>query len=326
MKLFAEQIQYLRKRRAELLEKLNTYSEYCKNRENGGFDCFGAPHFLDYQVQIQNSKDRSELVEIDTMLRNGEFLVDRNFEMIDIGTSFSVDFGDGEIDQTILMDRNTTSAGTHMYASVDSDFGKAVLGKKVGDQVSYVVSSTGRKVSASISDIDRIRDHYLHFICEKDYTERVCGPVATEIQTLKREDPEGYQMWHTITPSQVDLLREELHHVKGKDTRRYSYIQKLLREAPVAKFDGTDRIQVGSIVDVLLQDGDNEATMHHFELVNRAVSTEIEGDYVERISTLGNAIYGLQEGDTFLVRRKHMPGIRGIVSSVSNQDVNQRVR
>ena len=40
--------------------------------------------------------------------------------------------------------------------------------------------------------------------------------------------------------------------------------------------------------------------------------------YVERISPLGSVLYGLSEGDTFELRRNHLPRLQGMVTGVYN--------
>ena len=72
----------------------------------------------------------------------------------------------------------------------------------------------------------------------------------------------------------------------------------------------------------MLQDGKEMS----FELVNRAVSTEIEGEYVERISPLGEAIYGLRVGEQFSVKRSHKPNLKGVITQVENVDKKERVK
>lgn len=326
MKLVTEQIHYLRNRKKELLSLIESYTKQCQSREIGGLDGLHVPHFFDYQEQAENSRYRSELIEIDQMLQHSEFQTERNFAFIDIGTIFSVDFGDGDIGKSMLVDSHSSISGGQLFSSIDSDFGKSVLGKKEGDQVSYKVTSNGNTINISIQEIDRVKDHYLHFIREQEYTKRVCGPFASELQRLKTEDPEEYRRRHELSASQLDLLKEELTHLKGNNKRRRNFIIKQLMDAPIADYPTGPTIQVGSNVEIMLQDGDQEPTIHSFEFINQAVSTEIEGDYVERITTLGNAIYGLKEGDTFLVRRQHQPSIKGVVTKVQNYDVKRRVR
>lgn len=330
MKLIPEQIKYLRARKQELENKKREYLEYCENRETGGLDTIGAPHYLDFQEEANMNNARTELKEIEEYLATAEFVSDRNTDQIDIGTLFYVDFGDDDIDKTMLVDKSISAMGSFIYSSVESDLGKAVLGKKEGDIVTYEVSAIGRKITIKIKSIDKIRENYEHFIKETDYTYRMSDPVRDELKELKEKDPTEYIKRHSITRSQEELLLEELSKIKptAKDPvsiSRRGHINKILNDSEVVDTPTGDTIQVGSIVELLLKDGENEKTLK-FEMINRAVSTEIESDYVERISTLGSTIYGLKANDTFKVRRNHKPSINGIVLSVENEDVKKRVK
>ena len=331
MKLIPEQILYLRKRKQELENKMEEYRKYCQNRESAGFDSFGGPHFVDYQEQLSMSHTGRELNEITKALSTAEFITDRSFEMIDIGTGFMVKFGEDDPERALLIDEGTTFSGQDIYASTGSDFGKAVLGHKAGDKVDYTVTATGRKVSISIEEIDKIKEHYAHFIKEKAYTDRVSNPAKKELARLKVENEEEYKNRFAITPSQKRLLLEELGKIssKSKDASvlsRKGHIAKILKDSKVAALPTGDTIQVGSIVEVMLKEEGKEPVTMNFEFINRAVSTEIEGEYVERISTLGQAIDGLQKGSTFTVRRSQMPSLKGIVMNVENYNEKERVR
>lgn len=330
MKLIAEQVKYLRERKKELEGKKEEYRKYCQTRESGGLDGFGAPHFLDYQEQLSNSRDNKELRDIEYALGHADYVMNRNFEMIDIGTGFTVNFGDGEKDRTVLIEEGTTSAGHSMFASTASDFGKAVIGKKAGDKVEYTVSATGRKISATIESIDNIRSHYTNFIREKDFSQRVSRDVKRRLKYDKAANLYTYWKGFAMTPSQKELLEAELRRLdhtvlSQSELKRKSNIERLLRENNMAPLPVGDRIQPGSHVQLFLKDGE-EITEMNFEFINKAVSTEIEGEYVEKYSPLGQAIVGLRPGQSFELRRNHQPALEGMISSVDNDYALERVR
>lgn len=332
MKLVAEQIEYLRKRKKELEGKKIEYQKYCQNREQGGFDTIGTPHFMDIQEEMSNSNNRRELLEIEDMLHKSEFLVDRNYDLIDVGTIFYVQFdGIEEKERTMLVEHNTrNTSNSILFASTDSDFGSAVRGHKAGDTITYHVKATGRKMTIHIDSIDKIKDHYAHFIREKAFTKRVSETVREELKRLKEEDPKEYQKRHLITPSQEEILLEELQKISPRTTdqrlqSKRGIIKRKLKEYKVAPVPTGDRIKVGSFVELVLQDQD-ETIEKSFELINWAVSTETEGEYLERITPLGTAIYGLKKGDTFILKRHHKPSLKGIITNVENYEVKERVR
>lgn len=332
MKLVAEQIEYLRKRRKELESKKREYLLYCQSRDSIGFDKIGLPHYSDYQAEMENSQKRKEIEEIDSLLSNAEFVRERNFDCIDVGTGFYVRFDGEDSERAMLVDVGSGYQGREFFTSLDSDFGKAVLGHKPGDVVTYKVQATGRMITVTIDDIDRMRENYTHFIKEKDFTDRISRPASDELRRLKQDDIAEYQNRHAITPSQVLLLLEEKKKIpsqskRNEDISRRAHIEKILRESKVAGLPTGDKISVGSIVEVIIQEEGKEPVTKKFEMINRAVSTETDGAYVERISTLGQAIYGLRSQDTFQIKRCHKPSLKGIVSSVENyDDEKERVR
>ena len=164
----------------------------------------------------------------------------------------------------------------------------------------------------------------MKFLKDTPLTDRMSSKAKKELQELKKNDIDEYNKRHQITSSQARLLEEDLRRTS---TQNKGQLKAFYNSLEVTYPNDDDTIQVGSIVDLYLQDGDNEPTKHHFEFINRAVSTEVDADYVERISTLGTAIYGLKAGDTFSVRRKNMPSLKGVIDSVDNKrDVVRRVR
>lgn len=331
MKLVAEQIKELRERRKELQDKKLEYIQFCQTRENGGVDGFGAPHFLDYQEDYSMNSAQQELREIDHLLEEGEFLFERPLQEIGIGTKFMLDFGDGELDQTMLVEKGTGNVRGNIYASLESDLGKAVMGHKVGDVITYKVSATGREITVTIAEIEALRENYEHFIKEEPYTDRISDVVVKELKKLKEEDEEEYRRQHMISPSQEKLLVEEFNKIPTrshtpKHVSQRGHIRKILHDCPVAPYPTGDEIQIGSYVEVMLQDGDEEPIMKSGEMINRAVSTEIASDYIERITPLGRAIFGLKAGDTFQVRRNHKPCLKGAVVTVTNYDEKERVK
>ena len=58
-------------------------------------------------------------------------------------------------------------------------------------------------------------------------------------------------------------------------------------------------------------------------MINQAVTDEIDTDYVERISPLGNQIYGLRVGDPFTFRdgnKVYKGSVAAVVSPKQVQD------
>ncbi len=77
-------------------------------------------------------------------------------------------------------------------------------------------------------------------------------------------------------------------------------------------------IGIGSIVSILIRDEDGSTQKKTFELINEVTSTEIASDYVEKLSSLGQTLYGKKAFDMIAIRRKNQPSLKGIVNSVNN--------
>ena len=326
MKLIAEQVKYLRERKEELLQKKREFTRYLsESRER---DTMDESTFV-YNDYHENQNFRRALKEIDTIdeaLQNCEIVTDRNFDTIDIGTAFYATFaGDEEKERITLVDTGIVANHNCGFVSLDSDFGKAVYGKKDGDTVSYTVNATGRKLSVTIDEIDRMKENYTHFLRENNTNKRMCGAVKRKLSELKENSLEEYNARHMVSASQVRLAQEELARGNNLSTTRKAFLNQMAHSRVDLPKDGT--IGVGSRVTVLLKDENDEVEYKQFEFINRAISSELEEHYVERISTLGNTIFGLKKNDTFTVRRNHLPSLQGVVLDVVNgEKENKRVR
>ena len=325
MKLIAEQVKYLRERKEELLQKKNEFKRYLReNREKDTMDG-STLLYTDYHENQNYRRVLNEIESINEALQNCEIVTDRNFDMIDVGTSFYATFaGDDEKERITLVDTGIVANHNCGFVSLDSDFGKAVYGKKDGDLVTYTVNATGRKLSVSIDEIDRIKSNYTHFINEKTTNERMSRVAKEELRNLKEYNLEEYEARHMVSASQVELAREELAREENLSNTRKAFLYRMINAK--AELPKDDTIGVGSRVSIVLKDENDEVEYKQFEFINRAISTELEDQYVERITSLGHAIYGLKKNDTFTVRRKNKPSLQGMVLDVVNDYEKQLKR
>ncbi len=325
MKLIAEQVKYLRERKEELLQKKREFKKYLsESRERDTMD-ESTSLYTDYHENQNYRRVLYEIYKIDEALLNCEIVTDRNFDMIDIGTSFYATFaGDEEKERITLVDTGIVASHNCGFVSLDSDFGKAVYGKKDGDDVTYTVQATGRKLSVKIDEIDRVKEHYTHFINEKGSNYRMSNAVRRQLKELKENNPEEYNARHMVSTSQVRLAQEELAREDNLSVSRKTFLNHVIHSRVGLPQD--DTIGIGSRVSILLKDENDEVEYKQFELINRAVSTELEDHYVERISTLGNAIFGLKKNDTFTVKRNHIPSLQGVVLDVVNDNEKELKR
>ena len=325
MELVAEQVKYLRERRRELLKRCEEYTYLMSNRRDRDSINESTPFYADYEETLQLQKDSAEISLIDETLAHAPIKVERNFDFIDIGTAFYIpgDEEESERERYTLVESNAAMRlNDTRLMSLNSPIGKAVVGHKDGDSVIYMIN--GRKIEMTILEIDRVREHYAHFICERPYKSRVCGAASRELGKLKVENFDEYRNRQKITPSQAQIVRDELFK-SDVDIQRRKKLEKLLAET-FAEGSDDSTIGIGSQVEVKITDENGMTTVMNVEMINQAVSYELEDHYVERISAFGHAIFGLKAGDRFLIPRKNQKYLRGEVISVDNSNVYHGTR
>lgn len=331
MKLIAEQIKILRDKKQKLENKKLEYLNYLETMEKTGYDNLSIPQCGSYYNDMEYCHAFQELEDIENVLNNATFITERNLNQIDIGTAFYIQFADEEdIERYVLVDENTPS-DSFRFISLSSDLGKAIYGKTEGDDVTYKVNATGREMTVSIKDIDQIKKNYTHFIREKCLSNRISNKSAVELGHLKKNNKNEYDRRHFITKSQKSLAEEEIKkYICKKDLSSLAKVRNLTKiiNTPIAELRDDNKIGIGSHVKLLLQDEKGNIEEKDFEYINQAFSTEIEDQYVERITPLGEAIYGLSPMDKFTVRRNHQASLKGTIVFVDNnyEDVKKRVR
>ncbi len=320
MKLTAEQIKLLREKKAELIKRSEEFTDYLTHhRENDTMDGIGT-FYTDFVENEKYRQDMKEIDDIEKTLSHSEIVTERDLDHIEVGTAFYAHFvGDEEAERVLLVEKGIAHTPDYHMVSLDSDFGKAVLGKTDGDTVVYTVEATGRKIGVTIDSIDRMRKNYTHFIREKRDTDRMSSVVRSELSFLKQYDREEYDNRQRPTASQKLLIMEELKREKDMTPSRKSFLNRVLAR-PTAIAPTNDTIGVGSRVTFFIQNEErNDLNERTVEIINRAYSTELEDHYVESITPLGNALMGLKVGEYFSVPKKNQPPLKGVVTAISNQ-------
>lgn len=331
MKLIAEQIKYLRERKKELEEKRKDYKIYLETRDRTGYDDIGVPQFGNFATDSEYGTYLGELSDIYRTLQESEFITERNLNSIDIGTMFQVRFENEEATEELMLVEKGITFGNMKFVSLDSDLGKAVYGRKKSDQLTYTVQATGRTIPITLEDIITMRDKYEHFIRERKLTDRMSDTVKKDLHNLKINNIEEYKNRHAITRSQLELAKEELDKLPKypktqNEIGKIGYLKKIINESIIAEPPKDGTIGVGSYAEIMITDEFGEVKELSFEFINAAVSTELESNYVERITPLGNTIFGLRENDTFQVIRKNKPRLKGVVKRVVNINENELKR
>lgn len=320
MYLVAEQVAYLRRKKRELLESRREYQEMLASRDRSAMEGIGLPAYDDTGLVNDLYRNKRELEDVNNALAISKYKKGRTFDYVDVGTRIKVRFSDGEVDEIMLIDAGTPSYSSK-EARLSSDFGIAVFGKAEGDTVSYKVSSTGRKMTLTIEEIDKVMSHYDSFITERARKNRLSRPARKEIHDLVN-NPEEYKKRHQYTISQLFLINEEINKIGSNATdsekRRKAYLERYLKDNTLVEPPKDNTIGIGSIVSILIRNEDGTFEERNFELINEAISTEVDSEYVERISTLGQALYGKKAGDNFKLKRSNQSSLTGIIQTVDN--------
>ena len=343
MKLVPEQISELRKEEKKAKEALSGYSDYLTSKEITSTE--GCPRALigDSLIDQQYSRDRQHSLEISTLLLDSDYVVERTTDKIDIGTKFVIEYAKDTESQTMLLTEHIFGlAYDSGFISIESPIGKAVRGKKEGDSFKAEVitgrlPSERRNILGKVIEIKSDPKDYLHFIRENKEKNRICTLAREERKNLlnstSTEAQEEYAKRQNITESQRQLLIIELTRLSRKastsDVRaRVAHIRRLLATTKVAipPTDGT--IGIGTSFDIFITDGEQSET-RHYEMINRAVSDELEDAYVERIDTLGSKLYGLRQNDIIKYRKDgktYKVAIMNVEVSNKEKDKNDSIQ
>ena len=326
MKITTEQLYYIREKAKKLQNQIKDYKKTLGFRE-----CFAVNESAqlvseDSIADREYQEIRAEYREILNILSTATLIKERNTEKIDIGTKFGIIFDGEDEEETLMLVENLTGVSYQLgFISEKSLIGQSLIGKKEGDVFEYQVNSS--KIKGQVTTIKKEYSDYIHFIKEKHYSTRIHKKEKERIKELNSLTDEEAILEKAdrqkLTKSQKELLSIEADQlVKNakciESAKRLAVIRNLLKEeTAIAPTD--DTIGVGSIVTISYTTKDGQVKDGTYEYINRAVSSELDNEYIERISTLGNALYGLQAGDEFKIQTTNcLKPIVGYIENVSN--------
>lgn len=317
MKVTLEQVSEIRKELKNAKTVLATYDDYLGQKEKTSTDYSGCGLIGDSVIDAQYHRDRDDLERMQYILTNAEYVTDRQTDKIDIGTKFFMRFTDDEETKALILTEfvHGISYGSN-FVSIESPLGQAVIGKQAGDNFSYqVVVGRGPRdrynISGQIESIATDPKEYLQFITSRPVRNRISTSEKRERHTLLTTTTEEAQAElakrQEITDSQIQLLlieKERIgrHSRDPKDLRRLAEIDRILNQAKVAVPPADGTIGIGSSIEIVVSDGQNVET-RKVELINRAVTTELEDAYIERIDTLGSKLFGKKQNDIIKFRK-----------------------
>jgi transcription elongation GreA/GreB family factor len=275
-----------------------------------------------FDTNYQNRKNLEELLD------NYEYLNERCLDSIAVGTRFKIIFEDDyeTPEEFTLVDTLDGVNAKDGFVSSLSPLGQAVTGLKEEEEAYYEVPRGKMKIK--VLSIEKDKNKYLSMLRSVNASYRICRKEKQDLNYLLNNDLEEYKKRFYITSSQRQLLIQELTKLernlnlanKDKSYSRINAIKKCLKENKIATLE-TDKIGIGSQFTIKFIIDDEEQEMH-LELINRAVSTEYPGEYLERISALGSKVYGLKENDMFIFKGPNGKNISGMVYNIKNNNVN----
>ena len=328
MKVTLEQISEIRRELKNAKRSLATYNDYLGQKEKTSTDYSGCGLIGDSVIDAQYHKERDDLEKLYYILTNAEYVTDRQTDEIGIGTKFFMRFNDDTETKALILTEfvQGISYGSN-FVSIESPLGQAVIGKKTGEGFSYqVVVGNGPRdrynISGQIEGIVTEPKDYLQFISSRPLKNRISKEAKRERHELLTANTEEAQeenaRRHEITDSQVQLLFLEKqkvgkHSRDKKDLKRLSEIEKVLQTSKVATPPTDGTIGIGSTFEIVVSDGQNVET-RRLELINRAVTTELEDAYVERIDALGSKLFGKRQDDIIKFKKDNKTYSAAVVS------------
>lgn len=268
--LIPEQVSFLRKEKARLIQKLDYYGYEIKN------GTINKKHEL-AEDDIDTKDTINELNDINSILVNSTYLRVRNLEKVSIGTKFILDFGDNDTEELLIAEDNIGSTYYNGLTTIKSPLGEAALGTIENERFSYKVGD--RVVSVKNSSIIKDKSKYVNYLREED-------------ENVSAKE---------ITISQKEILEEEKERIKRNPDKsnRLSFIDKILKESDIIEDIDEYKIGLGSKFKIEfynMPNNDNE-----YELIKKAVSDELSDSYIEKVSKIGTNIFGLENDDEFNV-------------------------
>lgn len=310
MKIIPEQVKYLREEIKKLRKELASYEQYYleRDKEVGTQETcmvFCGDSITEHQI----AKNYKTLKMYEKFLLVGEYVRKPETDRIGIGTKFSLKF-DGE-----TTEENYTMVevliGKHMFneaITIESPIGKSIIGKKVGEYFSYKIGSND--IRGIITKIKKNEKAYPSYIRDINKETQKSSDVVV------------------ITQSQKELLETELirnstlivnAQEKNTVSNRIAEVKELLKNSKIAS-PSSDQIDVGTTFSITIFTDEGDITKR-VELIEKAVSDELENDYIEKNSLFGLAVCGLKNQDEFIIHINQKP-IAGVVYDISNRHDN----
>ena len=188
MRLIPEEIAYLRKKKRELERRCEQAFYDIKQYDHDTSDGVKIASFDELNGNTYQ-RYADECSRLEQLLIKGQVVKERDFDKIDVGTGFYIRNNDTlEEKRFVLTENSFYLSSDYNLISLNSNLGKAVLGKKDGDLITYKDAEGKGTISATILQIDRIESNYVSFIRDKAMIDNCLGqiiPVDNEYDCKK---------------------------------------------------------------------------------------------------------------------------------------------
>lgn len=300
------------------------FREYQIDRESLTRDDTCGYKLFDNVTDNHYNREFKELENSEYLLSTSQVVARPSITHIEIGTKFWLSLNQEKPEKYVLVETVTGMQLHERFVTASSPLGKELFGKEPGTDIIYKVPLGTQH--ATITEIVSSEDEYMQMLKDNN-PGKTCRRAKKAIGDSK-EAGTYEEEWLTMSPSQEKLLNEEMNClIKANEVRKDAKIEGTIHglkwllaryKRVSAPTNGT--IGVGSQISIALKDKDgNLTTIDNVEFINRALSTELDGLYIERISTLGSTVYGLKQNDTFKVRLGYQE-YTGIITNVYNKN------
>lgn len=305
MKLVPEQLVALRKSLKVNRILTGEYNGYFDAKRSLVVDDVSGIKYYDESTERSYGFDLHDMRVHDEIVSHSKVVSDISVDKVMIGTRCSILFdGDEEEEEITLVETiDGLNVGVEgKYVSISSPLGGALLGAKEGDELSYKVN--GRTLKVKVMSIVSSLDDYMKPIRSVPENKRRCYRSYQEEKLTS--DKKALERLYDLTPSQFDLLRTETYFLNPRireDKIRLNEINKVVNNSSVYISHDYDHIDIGSLFSFKLINPSGEVIkFDNVELINFAVSDEYPTEYIEKISSLGQSLYGLRVGSTFKIK------------------------
>lgn len=325
MYLIPEQVLGIRNIISTTEKKKQEFKEYQTERGNITRDDTFGYRIYDDVTDCHYKRLFKELDNSEYLLSTSQIISRPTITHIEIGTKFWLSLNQEKPEKYVLVETVTGMGLQEKFITATSPLGRELYGKTTGTDITYKVP-LGTQY-ATITEIVSSDDEYMKMLKRKANAKKTCRRAKQKIHN-SLEDGTYQNEWLVMSPSQEKLLTEELSYlIKENETRKNPKVDALihglkwlLTRYKTVTPPTDDTIGVGSQISIALKDKEkNLSIIDNIEFINRALSTELDGLYIERITPLGSALHGLKKDDVFNVRIDNK-NYTGIVTNVCNRN------